>query len=79
MRVLQDLEEDHAGVPLKKSDPVVPCHETVKAESSIVTLSKSQNKRNRLYVKAMPIGEELTREIQGQRSRRFQGPGAYSR
>ncbi|KAK7063755.1 elongation factor EF-2 [Favolaschia claudopus] len=61
---LKDLEEDHAGVPLKKSDPVVPYRETVSAESSIVALSKSQNKHNRLYVKAMPLGEELTKAIE---------------
>jgi len=60
----QDPEEDHAGVPLKKSDPIVPYRETVKTESSIVALSKSQNKHNRLYAKAMPIGEELTRAIE---------------
>ncbi|KAJ7757517.1 P-loop containing nucleoside triphosphate hydrolase protein [Mycena metata] len=61
---LKDLEEDHAGVPLKKSEPVVPYRETVKAESSIVALSKSQNKHNRLYVKALPLGEELTKAIE---------------
>lgn len=56
--------EDHAGVPLKISDPVVGYRETVKAESSIVALSKSQNKHNRLYVKAQPIDEELTKAIE---------------
>ncbi|KAJ7146292.1 P-loop containing nucleoside triphosphate hydrolase protein [Mycena epipterygia] len=61
---LKDLVEDHAGVPLKISDPVVPYRETVNAESSIVALSKSQNKHNRLYMKAMPIGEELTKAIE---------------
>ncbi|KIK60884.1 hypothetical protein GYMLUDRAFT_43465 [Collybiopsis luxurians FD-317 M1] len=61
---LKDLQEDHAGVPLKISDPVVPYRETVKAESSIVALSKSQNKHNRLYVKAMPIDEELSKAIE---------------
>jgi len=61
---LKDLEEDHAGVPLRISDPVVPYRETVKAESSIVALSKSQNKHNRLYVKALPIEEELTVAIE---------------
>jgi elongation factor 2 len=61
---LKDLQEDHAGVPLKISDPVVPYRETVKAESSIVALSKSQNKHNRLYIKAMPIDEELTKAIE---------------
>jgi elongation factor 2 len=62
---LKDLQEDHAGVPLKISDPVVGYRETVKAESSIVALSKSQNKHNRLYAKAMPLEEELTKAIEG--------------
>ncbi|KIK96544.1 hypothetical protein PAXRUDRAFT_25027 [Paxillus rubicundulus Ve08.2h10] len=61
---LKDLQDDHAGVPLKISDPVVGYRETVKAESTIVALSKSQNKHNRLYAKAMPIDEELTKAIE---------------
>ncbi|KDQ20265.1 hypothetical protein BOTBODRAFT_27681 [Botryobasidium botryosum FD-172 SS1] len=61
---LKDLEEDHAGIPLKKSDPVVGYRETVRAESSMVALSKSQNKHNRLYAKAMPLDEELSRAIE---------------
>ncbi|KAI0735042.1 eukaryotic translation elongation factor 2 [Earliella scabrosa] len=61
---LKDLQEDHAGVPLKISDPVVGYRETVKAESSIVALSKSQNKHNRLYAKAQPIDETLTQAIE---------------
>ncbi|KAG6819008.1 translation elongation factor 2 [Arthromyces matolae] len=61
---LKDLEEDHAGVPLKVSKPIVPYRETVKAESSIVALSKSQNKHNRLYVKASPLNEELVKTIE---------------
>jgi elongation factor 2 len=61
---LKDLEEDHAQVPLKKSDPVVGYRETVQAESSIVALSKSQNKHNRLYVKAQPLDEEVSQAIE---------------
>jgi elongation factor 2 len=61
---LKDLQEDHAGVPLKISDPVVGYRETVKTESSIVALSKSQNKHNRLYTKAMPLDEELSQAIE---------------
>ncbi|WVR06199.1 elongation factor 2 [Kwoniella sp. DSM 27419] len=61
---LNDLENDHAGVPLRKSDPVVGYRETVTAESSMVALSKSQNKHNRLYVKAQPLEEELTKDIE---------------
>ena len=44
---LKDLEEDHAQIPLKKSDPVVSYRETVSEESSIMCLSKSPNKHNR--------------------------------
>ncbi|KAG1720110.1 P-loop containing nucleoside triphosphate hydrolase protein [Suillus occidentalis] len=61
---LKDLQEDHAGVPLKISDFVVGYCETVKAESSIVALSKSQNKHSRLYAKAMPLDEELIKAIE---------------
>ncbi|KAG2120422.1 uncharacterized protein F5147DRAFT_785152 [Suillus discolor] len=61
----KDLQEDHAGVLLKVSDPVVDgYHTTVKAESTITTLSKLQNKHSRLYTKAMPLDEELTKEIE---------------
>ncbi|CAI4805661.1 CFF_collapsed_G0051850.mRNA.1.CDS.1 [Saccharomyces cerevisiae] len=38
---LQDLEHDHAGVPLKISPPVVAYRETVESESSQTALSKS--------------------------------------
>lgn len=36
----------------------------MKTESSIVALSKSQNKHNRLYLKAAPLGDELTKDIE---------------
>ena len=55
---------DHAGIPLKISDPVASFRETVKAESSIVAHSKSGNKRNRLYAKALPLDEKLTLAIE---------------
>ena len=61
---LSDLENEHAGVPLRKSDPVVGYRETVTMESSMVALSKSQNKHNRLYVKAEPLADELTNDIE---------------
>lgn len=61
---LKDLEEDHAGVPLKISDPVVSYRESVGAESSMVALSKSPNKHNRLYVTAAPLGEEVAKDIE---------------
>src|SRR3954465_11488610 len=44
---LKDLEEDHAQIPLKVSDPVVSYRETVTTESDRTCLSKSPNKHNR--------------------------------
>ena len=63
----QDLREDHAGVPLNISDPVVGYRETVKAESSIVARSKSPNKHTRLYLKAQPLDVELILAIENRR------------
>merc|ERR1712158_214666 len=57
---LKDLEEDHACIPLKKSDPVVSYRETVSEESSIMCLSKSPNKHNRLFMKAVPMPDGLS-------------------
>jgi elongation factor 2 len=62
---LKDLEDDHAGIPLKTSDPVVSFRETVIEESNIMCLSKSPNKHNRLYVKAVPMSMELQEAIEG--------------
>jgi elongation factor 2 len=61
---LKDLEEDHAGVPLKISDPVVSYRETVGGTSSMTALSKSPNKHNRLYVVAEPLSEEVSKQIE---------------
>merc|ERR1711893_29768 len=60
---LKDLEEDHAGIPLKKSDPVVSYRETVSEESSQMCLSKSPNKHNRLFMKAVPMPDGLAEDI----------------
>lgn len=60
---LKDLEEVHAGVPIKKSDPVVRYCETVTASSSQVCLAKSGNKLNRLYMTAEPLPDALTQEM----------------
>ncbi|OZJ04187.1 Elongation factor 2 [Bifiguratus adelaidae] len=61
---LKDLEEDHAQVPIKIGEPVVQYRETVTAESSIDCLSKSPNKHNRIFMRAMPLDEELANEIE---------------
>lgn len=60
---LKDLEEDHAQIPLKKSDPVVSYRETVTEESNIMCLSKSPNKHNRLFMRAVPMPDGLAEDI----------------
>merc|ERR1712168_1672791 len=60
---LKDLEEDHAQIPLKKSDPVVSYRETVSEESNQVCLSKSANKHNRLFMRAVPMPDGLPEDI----------------
>ncbi|KAF9170993.1 Elongation factor 2 [Mortierella sp. AD010] len=61
---LKDLEEDHAQVPLRKSDPVVQYKETIQAESSVTALAKSPNKHNRIFMKATPLGDDLALAIE---------------
>lgn len=61
---LKDLEEDHAGIPLKISKPVVGYRETVQEESYDQALSKSQNKHNRIWVKGAPLDEEVSKAIE---------------
>ncbi|XP_065557935.1 translation elongation factor 2 isoform X1 [Artemia franciscana] len=60
---LKDLEEDHACIPIKKSDPVVSYRETVAEESNQMCLSKSPNKHNRLFMRAVPMPEGLPEDI----------------
>lgn len=60
---LKDLEEDHACIPIKKSDPVVSFRETVLELSNQLCLAKSANKHNRLFCRAAPIAEELSADI----------------
>lgn len=61
---LKDLEEDHACIPIKKSDPVVSYRETVAEESSVTCLSKSPNKHNRLFMRAINMPDGLADDIE---------------
>ncbi len=62
---LKDLEEEHANVPLRISQAVVSYRETVETESRITALSKSPNKHNRIFVRALPLSEEVSLAIEG--------------
>ncbi|KAJ2672327.1 translation elongation factor 2 [Coemansia sp. RSA 1085] len=61
---LKDLKDDHAQVPITVSDPVVGYRETVTAESYENALAKSPNKHNRIFMKAAPLGEDLTKLLE---------------
>jgi len=60
---LKDLEEDHAGIPLKKSDPVVSYRESVDGTSNQTCLSKSPNKHNRLFMTCTKMPDGLAEDI----------------
>ncbi|KAF5302988.1 hypothetical protein FQA39_LY19050 [Lamprigera yunnana] len=59
---LKDLE-DHACVPIKKSNTFVSCCESVSAESTQICLSQSPNKHNSFYMKAYPMPDGLAEDI----------------
>ena len=47
----------------QKSDPVVSYRESVAEMSSQMCLSKSPNKHNRLFMRALPLSEDLPKAI----------------
>jgi len=61
---LKDLVEEYAKCEIKVGEPVVTYKETVTEESNQMCLSKSPNKHNRLYVKAAPLGSDLSALIE---------------
>jgi elongation factor 2 len=61
---LKDLIEEYAKCDIKVGDPVVTYKETVTEESSQMCLSKSPNKHNRLFMKASPLGDDLSDQIE---------------
>jgi elongation factor 2 len=61
---LKDLEEDYAQCPIVKSDPIVSYRETVTEESNQICMSKSPNKHNRVYGKAVAMEENLPEAIE---------------
>ena len=61
---LKDLIEEYAKCDIKVGDPVVTYKETVTEESNQMCLSKSPNKHNRLFMKASPLGDDLSDQIE---------------
>ena len=61
---VDELEQVHARVPLKRREPYCRYRETVTSESHITVLAKSPNKHGRYYLRAAPLGEELALAIE---------------
>ena len=64
---LKDLVEEYAKCDIRKGDPVVTYKETITEESSLMCLSKSPNKHNRIFMKAAPLGDELAQDIEDEK------------
>ncbi|KAJ7652421.1 eukaryotic translation elongation factor 2 [Mycena polygramma] len=62
--LIKDLTEAYARVPLIVSSPLIQYRESIAAESSATVLTKSMNKHNRLYVRALPLDAGLTAAIE---------------
>merc|ERR1711916_918 len=61
---LKDLAEDHAGIEIIQSEPVVSYRETVTTRSTEICLSKSPNKHNRVWAEADPLADELANDLE---------------
>lgn len=61
---LHDLTTYFTNVEIVKSDPIVSYRETVSTTSTMVCLSKSPNKHNRLYTVATPLDDGLPERIE---------------
>jgi len=60
---LKELRLEHAQIPIIVDEPVVTYKETVTSLSSQICMSKSQNRHNRIYAVAEPLGEEFCAAI----------------
>jgi len=61
---LHDLQKEYANCEIRQTEPIVTYKETVSAVSSMVVMSKSANKHNRLYVTAEPLQEGIPELIE---------------
>jgi elongation factor 2 len=61
---LNDLKKEFTNIEIVESDPIVTYKETCEGTSSVVCMSKSPNKHNRLYCTGAPLGLELTDRVE---------------
>ncbi|KAI5189710.1 elongation factor 2 [Nematocida minor] len=60
---INDLEKDHAKVPIIRGEPQVSYFESISQSVTSIAMSKSANKHNKVYMVIEPLGEEITAAI----------------
>lgn len=60
---LNDLENDHAKIPIIRGEPQVSYYESISEPMEITRMSKSANKHNKVYMVVRPLGEDITKAI----------------
>ncbi|CAF1672829.1 unnamed protein product, partial [Adineta ricciae] len=76
---LADLEKTHARCPLKVATPIVTYRETITAESRQVAFTKTTNKHNKFFMRAVPLEEGLADAIESGRISSKQDPKQRSK
>ncbi|KAI5172070.1 elongation factor 2 [Nematocida sp. LUAm3] len=61
---LNDLENDHAKVPIIRGEPQVSYFESISQPMQNAVMSKSANKHNKIYMIVEPLAEEVVKAIQ---------------
>lgn len=56
---LNDLENDHAKVPIIRGEPQVSYFESISKKMDKVMMSKSANKHNKIYMTIEPLSQEV--------------------
>jgi len=60
---MNDLENDHAKVPIIRGEPQVSYYESISSAMSNTVMSKSANKHNKIYMIVEPLAEEIVKAI----------------
>lgn len=60
---INDLEKDHAKVPIKRGEPQVSYFESILDSFEDTSMSKSANKHNKIYMTIDPLDEDITTAI----------------
>lgn len=76
---LTDLEKTHARCALKVATPIVTYRETITAGSQHTAFTKSTNKHNKFYMRAVPLEPGLAEAIESGRITSKQDPKERSK